>query len=43
MLKELMDEVQAGGLDVELEDVPEHAERILQGVLDWDPPEAADE
>ena len=38
-----MDEAEDGGLEVELEGAPEHAERILQGVLDWRPPEAADE
>ena len=43
VLRELKEEVESGGLEVELEDVPEHAERILQGVLDWGPPEAADE
>jgi len=43
VLKELMDEVQASGMEVELEGVPEHAERILRSVLDWRPPEAADE
>ena len=43
VLRELMDEVQASGMEVELEGVPEHAERIIQSVLDWRPPEAADE
>ena len=43
VLKELMDEMEDSGLEVELEGVPEHAERILQGVLDWRPPDAADE
>jgi SulP family sulfate permease len=42
VLRELTDKVEASGLEVALEDVPEHAERILQGVLDWGPPEAAD-
>ena len=43
VLRELMDEAADGGLEVELEGVPEHAERILQGVLDWRSPEVADE
>ena len=43
VLKELIDEAKDGGLEVELEGVPEHAERILQRVLDWRPPEAANE
>ena len=43
VLKELMDEARNGGLDVELHGVPGHAERILNGVLDWHPSEAAEE
>jgi len=36
-LKEVVDEAKQGGCEVELVDVPEHAERIIQGVLDWSP------
>ena len=43
VLKELMAEARDGGLDVELYGVPAHAERILIGVLDWRPSEAAEE
>ena len=43
VLRELMDEAQDGGLEVELDGVSEHAVRILNGVLDWHPPEAAEE
>ena len=43
VLRELMDEARDGGLEVELSGVPEHAERILKGVLDWHPSEAAEE
>ncbi len=42
-LKEVMDEAKQGGFEVELVGVPEHAERILQGVLDWHPTEEVEE
>ena len=40
-LKEIIEEAKRGGSTVELVGVPEHAERILQGVLDWYPSGAA--
>ena len=42
-LREFMDGAREGGFEVELDEVPEHAERILQGVFDWRPPEATGE
>ena len=36
-LREFIAGARDGGFEVELEGVPEHAERILQGVLDWRP------
>ena len=39
VLKDVMDEAKQGGFEVELVDVPEHAERILGGVIGWRPSE----
>ena len=40
-LREVVNQAKEGGFEVELKGVPQHAERILQGVLDWRP-EAAE-
>jgi SulP family sulfate permease len=41
MLKEFLDEMAAGGIEVELAGVPYHARRVLHRTLGWDPDEAA--
>jgi SulP family sulfate permease len=41
MLKDFIDEMAAGQIDVELAGVPYHARRILRRTLDWDPDRVA--